>query len=389
MLPTSVIAIIKDIAKSGHTDYHSFSLSTVDRDNVDSLIGVVKAEEAKVEYVVLSVKVNASIQQKFNYVWSKRCSGPRLDDCEEREIAIPAYHTHVELVQIKDVMRDRAYKELVKLLDNSTFNIELFLDGITIENSTSIPFDFEAMLQSVGSPIDTFSLSFLGGDDDVKPEPAPEPEKKDEKSVGDKIGDLIGAITKGANAWTQIASAFKTKITETVKEKIAGKGFEYYNNNSQIQITKGLKGEYLDKFTTRLAERAKVPAEKEKSFKEVLEEVSWADSTVWSALETVFAIDTVGNAKAVNFWINHNDATDKYDFIYSEVKADFKLEPNVIIIAKSRSIAGGIFEDYKEDRRTEPRALTSEDVKCVLSFFQIVAFKNFCDQFNIPIEFPQ
>jgi len=60
-----------------------------------------------------------------------------------------------------------------------------------------------------------------------------------------------------------------------------------------------------------------------------------------------------------------------------------------MVITKKFSVLGGIWSDDKDEFVKVPKTLTAEDMKVVMTFFQIVAFKGFMDQFGITVEFPK
>jgi len=79
---------------------------------------------------------------------------------------------------------------------------------------------------------------------------------------------------------------------------------------------------------------------------------------------------------------------DKYDFVVSDVEATFQLGDDILIVAKSLSVAGGIFEN-KEDKITRvPRNITPEDIKAVLDFFTVVSIKNIAENLGIKVDDP-
>ena len=201
--------------------------------------------------------------------------------------------------------------------------------------------------------------------------------------------NLIGAFDKLTNNWKRIVDTFKTTRSSEIKERITGKGFDYFKQSAQIQISKGVKAEYLDKFIAHLQTRIKVPAERQGDLAMVLEESKWTESNVWTAFDTLFSIDNGGNTKFASILVSRNDVKDTYDFVFTDVKADFKLSPDTLVVHKKLSVLGGIWEDEKDEITKVPKSITPEDVNTVLQFFQIVAFKGFAEQFGIKLEFPK
>jgi hypothetical protein len=215
--------------------------------------------------------------------------------------------------------------------------------------------------------------------------PAPSAPAPAKPSTWDNI---VGAFGKLVNKWGAIVDAFKTTRNSEIKEKLIGKGFDYFKDSAQIQISKGVKAEYVDQYLSHLETRIKVPSDRQEDLKMSLEEIKWADSTIWSAFDTLFSIDTQGNVKYASILASRNDQGN-YDFVYTDVKAEFKLSPDILVIKKSLSVLGGIWQDEKTEHQKVPKSLNPEDVQTVIQFFQIVAFKGFAEQFGFKIEFPK
>ena len=87
---------------------------------------------------------------------------------------------------------------------------------------------------------------FLGDED---PTPAPTPSPTPEKPS--TFDNIVSAFSKLTNKWSQIVDAFKTTRSSELKERLLGKGFDYFNQSAQLQITKGLKAMYFDEFIKR------------------------------------------------------------------------------------------------------------------------------------------
>ncbi len=226
---------------------------------------------------------------------------------------------------------------------------------------------------------------FLAESDASPSVPSPSDPTPAKPSTWDNIISAFGKLT---NKWSQIVEAFKTTRSSEIKERLVGKGFDYFNQSAQLQISKGVKAEFIDQYLKHLETRIKVPEGRQEDLTMTLQEIKWADSSVWTAMDTLFSIDTQGNTKFVSIIAARNDAGN-YDFIYTDVKSEFILAPDVLVVRKSLSVLGGIWSDAKDEYVKVPRSLTAEDVDTVNKFFQIVAFKGFAEQFGIKLDFPK
>jgi hypothetical protein len=220
--------------------------------------------------------------------------------------------------------------------------------------------------------------------------PTPSGSSATPSKVGLGTWDLIvSSFWKLTDGWSKIVNAFKTTRSSELKQKLLGKGFDYFSQSAAMQISKGIKGQYIDAFLDHVQTRIKVPAERTADLKMVLEECKWVESNIWTAYNTLFSINQGGDTKFASILIARNDANDTYDFFYNDIKAEFNLAPNTLVVSKKLSVLGGIWEDSKDEYIKVPKTLTTEDISTVLQFFQIVAFKGFAEQLGIKLEFPK
>jgi hypothetical protein len=227
------------------------------------------------------------------------------------------------------------------------------------------------------------------GDWGLGPIPNPQSPIPNTPAVPSTWDNLIGCFDKLTNKWRQIVDTFKTTRSSEIKERLLGKGFEYFNQSAQIQISKKVKGQFIDQYLAHLQTRIKVPADRQGDLAMVLEESKWSESNVWTGFDTLFSLDKGGNTKFASILVTKDDTADTYDFIFTDIKADFKLAPDTLVVHKKLSVLGGIWTDDKDEMVKVPKNLTPEDVSTVLQFFQIVAFKGFAEQFGIKLEFPK
>jgi len=201
--------------------------------------------------------------------------------------------------------------------------------------------------------------------------------------------NLLGALSSLTNNWTKITQNFKTSRSNTVINTIKGKGYTSFSQSAQVQISKGIKDEYFDKYLESLGKRIKIPSERQEDLNEVLGTSRFMDSSVWSAFNTLFSLANGGETKFVTVLIGRDDVKNTFDVVFTDIKATFQLAPDVMVIQKKLSVLGGIWEDEKTENVSVPRSLTQEDISDVISFFQVIAFKTIADQFGYKVEFPK
>lgn len=229
-------------------------------------------------------------------------------------------------------------------------------------------------------------LLFLGDEPTPSPTPDAAPIPVVKAGVWDIIKSALGAIS---TSWPTIIKNFKTTKTSSVKERLVGKGFTYFSQSAQIQVSKGISEENYDKFIAIIAKRLKVPEERKEDLGDVLETAKYAEKQAWVAFNTLYSLDKIGNTKYATIMVAKDENTGKYDMIISDIIADFQFAPDVVIVNKKLSVLGGIFENDKDEIISVPKNVTQEDMQTVLSFFEIIAYQTIAKYMKIDLELPK
>jgi len=318
---------------------------------------------------------------------SRSFLGGLFSKSEDKVVILPKTLVNEQIVVLSkffEVVVFERFAEILKINSNVPRAIPMFTSTPAIEEVTSLE-----------AP--SLTLKFLSdgkeGDnkekektDDKSTDKDKEGEKKEES--GFSLSKLISGITSTTNIWEGITKSFKTSKSSVVKEKINGVGFEKFEQSAQFQKTFGLKAQYLDKYLDHLNQRLNVPDKNKKDLKMVVEEIQWADDNQWQCFNVVFSTGVGGNVKMAAVIVHHDEKNDKYDFVVSDVAATFQLADDILIVTKSLSVAGGIFEN-KEDKITRvPKNITPEDIKSVLDFFTVVSIKNIAENLGIKVDDP-
>ena len=83
-----------------------------------------------------------------------------------------------------------------------------------------------------------------------------------------------------------------------------------------------------------------------------------------------------GTVKGINLIVNQPSDT-KFDLLLTDINADFKLAPDVIVMRKTKSIAGGIYVTSEPYDILEPKSLTHDDLDMIMKFFTYSAVRMF------------
>ena len=72
----------------------------------------------------------------------------------------------------------------------------------------------------------------------------------------------------------------------------------------------------------------------------------------------------------------------------TNIRAKFKLAPDLFIERTDTSVLGGIFEKGKEKIIKRPKTLTQDELTAILEMYKMVSFKILCEVFGINITPP-
>lgn len=229
---------------------------------------------------------------------------------------------------------------------------------------------------------DIKELLFLGD----TPAPTPSPIRGVAGEIFAVLKSAFGFITTD---WPKIVETFKISKTSTIKETLLGKGFSYFAQSAQIQISKGLEEANFDKFMGYIAKRLKVPEERRDDLTDVVETAKFVEKQAWVAFNTLYSVDKIGNTKFATLLIGKDEQTGKYDIVLSDVQADFQFAPDLIVVNKKLSVFGGIFNHEKDETISRPRSITQEDIQTVLNFFEIIAYQTIAKYMKIDLPLPK
>jgi len=98
------------------------------------------------------------------------------------------------------------------------------------------------------------------------------------------------------------------------------------------------------------------------------------DSTTWIMNKIGFKTNEGGNMKYMILLASRDTANNKFHMLICDATTKFKLADDMMIINKSKSILGGIYEDSKDIVKKIPRDLTEEDTKAVMNMLFVLTF---------------
>ena len=134
----------------------------------------------------------------------------------------------------------------------------------------------------------------------------------------------------------------------------------------------------------------KLPQKYVDEVESLLDEAEYSEGAAWNEFDMLFDVDSAKDScKYCSIVINHREEDERFDVVYTDIQADFKLAPEIQVIHKSKSILGGIFSSEKDVEKIVPKNLTQNDLFMIFSFFQIISYKLILQQFGVIIDIPK
>jgi hypothetical protein len=214
--------------------------------------------------------------------------------------------------------------------------------------------------------------------------------------LGFDIGAVIsgaGNFIKGAaDAYTSIATAFKTVNKQEFQQKIDGNGFSYYKSTNKFVRSIGIPMKSLNlimKKVTDLMDLNKYPAVQAKVITNMEIIALGVSDHTWTMNDLTFDKNKKGSCDSIIFAMNDDYKEQKYHLLLTYVKGSFKLSPDLMIYRNFKSYAGGIYESNKDVVKEVKRGITEAEIKAVHACMVLSGLKILSDELGISIKLPE
>ena len=205
--------------------------------------------------------------------------------------------------------------------------------------------------------------------------------------------DIQGAcniVSAVSDTYKKVVDAFKTGVQSSIVKTITKDGFDKFHGSGKTKVSKGVKETGWEKFTKNTLKNMKLPQKYVDEVESLLEEAEFSEGNAWNEFDMLFDVGSVkDNCKFCSIIVNHREEDERFDVVYTDIQADFKLAPEIQVIHKSKSILGGIFSSEKDVERKVPKNLTQNDLTMIFSFFQMISYKLILQQFGVIVNFPK
>ena len=201
------------------------------------------------------------------------------------------------------------------------------------------------------------------------------------------VNKAMQNVTKAAQLWTNIVSAFKTTSATTIRGKLNIDGYSKFKGTASLELYKGIPKHYWKgKKIQSILTNYKIKPKFQKILRQNIEETEFMAGGFWANLETLHNPDTGMSFFSILF---NNRDDGKINIILSRINCQLQLAPDLLVINKSKSFLGGIFANSEDSVKNVPKSLTPDDLEDVMKFFQIFFAKNMFDKLGFKFELPE
>lgn len=194
-------------------------------------------------------------------------------------------------------------------------------------------------------------------------------------------------VKQVASAYTEVAKAFKTTISDTITKSIKGKGFSKYRSTSRVLRSLGVPknqfNNYMKSFKTLTGMyKSKYKAELDA----ILTSATFTVTNDWSIKDFSFN-DAKRSTVDAAICLTRTD-TKVMHFVTTVTSGFFNLAPNILIMTNHLSAAGGIFERKKDYFKAKPRSLGAKEIKKIQALMIVNSLNMMTKEFGLKMTLP-
>lgn len=204
------------------------------------------------------------------------------------------------------------------------------------------------------------------------------------KSVLGSLGStgfnaVLGKVNMIVGMWRDIATTFSTKITNVMEKYLRGMGFNKLEGSCTYQFKIGLDLDKYKEFAKVFLRKNNVPLKYVEQMAQAITDASYTKEQVVADIDILFNKDSTNNDKVdfMHLMSWRDKKAKKITLIYTHSNLSFKLAPDVIVMRKTKSIAGGAYVTSEPHDILEPKSLTHDDLDMIMKFFTYSAVRMF------------
>jgi hypothetical protein len=203
------------------------------------------------------------------------------------------------------------------------------------------------------------------------------------RSISEKIIALSKAVSAVAGAWKDVVTALKSSSSTTIT-RIVRFGFTHFSQKSSVLKVMNIPADRATQFINALIIDYNIPPEG--SFALAL---TYSDDFDWTPSEFLYSPERNGNYRSLTLFKNGDSLSNTASFFIVDINADWQLAPDLLLIQKSKSILGGLFESNKQSIQEIPHSLTLDEVTKLQQFFMLVAMGNLASTLHLNVTLPE
>ncbi|UJR11906.1 hypothetical protein I4U23_016084 [Adineta vaga] len=199
----------------------------------------------------------------------------------------------------------------------------------------------------------------------------------------DKVNALSNAVKNAAEAWKSIAGALKTSTSKTI-ERTTRFGFTYFQQKSTVLQVMNIPSKRAEQFLNAIQIDYDLPTKA--SF---MLGLTYSEQFAWERVDYLYSPTNNGKYRFLTLYKNADRINKTASFFLVDINSDWQIANDLLIVKKSRSVLGGLFENTKQYIQEIPHVLTVEEADQLRQFFTLVSMSHLASILRVNVTLPQ
>ena len=385
-IPTTAYTKFKNIIFSSELHFQTFSFSTImNQGSLTEFIGTARRTGNVADIAFAHITSMGNIKMPCQNIEKKICWTVFFffQKCKTEVECIPRGLTAQEIDIVLDALRADGYRYVVKKLNEQPSALTSFdqnKEELVLKNLKAYP--PKQKIELIEDPIEVFDISKFNKTSELNSTLIPGLLRESSTSSPPLVNNLLQNLLKSVPKLEMDIQ----KNTSTVIDRIVNRGFENFQQSASMEQYLGVDDKYLDLFLASVKNDLELPKQFESVFDSTMRDVLYGDSNTWIGFDVVFSLNLGATCKFVCVLARHDEKVKKIDWLIANVRATFDLAPDLIIINQKRSVLGGLWGSETEKVMFSPAYITTQELKVVFEFFEIITIKRFAELLGVKPE---
>ncbi|KAF8937780.1 hypothetical protein BGZ47_008858 [Haplosporangium gracile] len=183
---------------------------------------------------------------------------------------------------------------------------------------------------------------------------------------------LKESINKFADAWGKIAEGVGSKANSDAQRRVC-LGFDTIDYQATSNVLQGVPARNMPRLVEYVVDREDLP--RQEDVKRLLSGVKYSTNFTWMAESMTFT--NPAGEQLYFFFAKYGgeEGSEAADVVYSSVKSQFVLAPDMLVLHRQSSSFWGLFGSEETYIKNVPHTMTLNDTLVLEMFWEMIAFR--------------